>query len=142
MSAQLLLTLATVFVSVALLIGGIASLVLARSSAGRRRLSEIVQQPTPSIFSQQPAELLAEASTPFWDRLADSLPTSHGTVKRLRRQLSLSVYHGSATPALFSLSELILPVLLAVPPLFLLQGTNRYLVAAMGAIAGYLLPGF
>jgi tight adherence protein C len=140
MNAQLVLLLVLVFVSVALFIGGVASFTLARSSAGRRRLSQIVQAPAPSVFLQ-PVETLAEVQAPFWDRLANALPTSRGTVTRLRRELALCGFLGPKTPALFSLTELICPVLLGLPPLLLLTGSNRFLMTAMGAIGGYMLPG-
>jgi tight adherence protein C len=140
MNPQLILALVLVFLSVALLIGGVATFVLSRSSVGRRRLSQVIQAPAPSVFLQ-PSETLAEEETPFWDRLANALPTSRVTVKRLRRELALCGYTGSKTPALFSLSELICPVLLGLPPLLLLSGTNRFLMAGIGAVGGYMLPG-
>ena len=100
------LTLVAVFVAVAVVTAAIASLVVTRQSAGQRRLSQLTQPSAPSVFRPQ-TELIAEETAPFWDRLADALPTSRGTVKRLRRELALCGWLSLKAPALFSLSELV-----------------------------------
>ena len=86
MSTQLLITLGAVFLSVALLIGVVAMYVLSRS-AGRRRLSALSQPRavTAGIVVEEGA--LTEVPDPEWNRLLDALPTSRGSVKRLRREM-------------------------------------------------------
>jgi len=135
-------TLACVFTSVALFSGAIVSTVLTRFSSERRRLSRVVREPLMSpVFVSTPTAL-AGVATPFWDRLADAVPTSRGTVKRLKRELALCGFYGERTPAIFSITELVCPLLLAVPPLLLLEGVQRVAVAGLGAVVGYMAPGF
>lgn len=140
MSAETL-TLVSVFVSAAVLAGAIASLIMSRSPASRRRLSDLMQAKTSSVLVA-PAGQLTDTSTPFLGRLGDALPTSRGTTKRLRRDLALAGFHGPNGPGLFSLSELVCPILFAAPPILLMTGTGRWVTAAIGAVVGYMLPGF
>jgi tight adherence protein C len=140
MSTQLVVTLSAVFLSVTLLVVAISSLVISRSATGRRRLSSLAQSHT-SIVLGPAIPQLTEAPDPFWDRITETLPTSRGTVQRLRREMMFAGYHSTKAAALFSLSELLCPLLLAVPPILLLTGLNRWIVAGIGAFMGYMLPG-
>ncbi|MEO6223252.1 MAG: type II secretion system F family protein [Vicinamibacterales bacterium] len=140
MPSQMLLTLASVFVSVAVLIGVGAFVLLSRSSHGRRRLTALSQ---PAVVSGLVVEegALADVPDPEWNSLLNALPTSRGSVKRLRREMALAGYQSARAGAMISLAELVFPILLAVPPIFLLTGMNRWLVAGLGAVFGYMLPG-
>jgi tight adherence protein C len=141
MSPEMLLTLGAVFATVALLVAVGASVLLAPSSHGRRRLSELSQPVTvPGLVVEEGT--LAEVPDPEWNRLLNLLPTSRGSVKRLRREMALAGFETARAGALLSLTELILPVLLVVPPLLMLEGTNRWMGAALGVMIGYMGPGF
>jgi hypothetical protein len=74
--------------------------------------------------------------------MVDLLPTSRGTVRRLRREMALAGFVTARAAALMSLSELVLPIVFALPPILLLTGSNRWIAAAAGAITGYMGPGF
>ena len=139
LAPDLLVTLTAVFASVAMLAGAVTWLVMSRSPAGRR-LSELARPRTGSIIiaDQSP---LTDAPDPEWNRLLNMLPTSRGTVARLRREMALAGSDRAQWAALFSLSEIVLPILLALPPLFLLTGLNRWIAALIGAVMGYMLPG-
>jgi tight adherence protein C len=141
MSPELLLTLGAVFATVALLVAVGASVLLAPSSHGRRRLSQLSQPVTvPGLVVEEGT--LAEVPDPEWNRLLNLLPTSRGSVKRLQREMALAGFETARAGALLSLTELILPVLLVVPPLLMLEGTNRWMGAALGVMIGYMGPGF
>src|ERR1041385_4493243 len=99
-----LLTLAVVFVAVALFTGSVAWLVMSRSAASRRRLSGIVRPQAPRVIVSD-KKALTDTPAPFWDRLADTLPTSFGSVKRLHREMAMAGFHSVEMPALFSMSE-------------------------------------
>ena len=75
------LALVAVFAAVALLAGGIASLVLSRTDTGRRRL----QQAIATTSTSQIPELLPLTSdgslVGFWDDLARMLPRSKKTAR-------------------------------------------------------------
>jgi Flp pilus assembly protein TadB len=138
---QLVLTLWVVFLSTAVLIGLAASYMLSRSSHGRRRLSELSQ---PAVVSGLVVDeaTLADVPDPEWNSLLNALPTSRGSVKRLRREMAIAGYQSAKAAAMVSLAEIILPLALASLPIFLMTGFNRWLVAGFAAVLGYMLPGF
>ena len=74
------------------------------------------------------------------ERLVNLLPTSFGTAKRLRRELALAGFYTARAAALFSIAELVCPILLATPPILLLTGMNRWLAAGLGVFLGYMGP--
>jgi tight adherence protein C len=80
--------------------------------------------------------------TDRWTKIANALPTSRGTTERLKRELLLAGFYSTAAPALFSISELVLPVVLGAIPIFWLDGPNKILTAFLGAFMGYMAPGF
>ena len=134
------LTLAAVFLAAALLTGTLVMAVMSRSAAvGRRRLEEM-SQPRMTVLTQTAA--LTPTSVGGWDTIVNALPTSRGTGKRLRRDMELAGWNSARTMALFSIAELILPVLFFLPPFLLLDGFNRWLGAGLGAVSGYMAPGF
>lgn len=140
MSPEILATLAAVFVSAGLLTGSLTWFVLNRSAPGRRRLETLTQPRVPSVLAVDPAQL-TEAKDPVWDKLVDMLPTSRGTVKRLRRELSLAGWDSPKAAGLFSLAEVVLPILLGSLPLLALGDSRRWVAALLGALGGYMLPG-
>ncbi|MCC7008020.1 MAG: type II secretion system F family protein [Acidobacteria bacterium] len=140
MPPLLLATLAAVFLSVALVTGSVTWIVLTRAAPGRRRLETLTQPRVSSLLVLDAGQLTA-APDPLWDKVAAMLPTSRGTVKRLRRELSLAGYDSAKAAGLFSLAELTLPLVLGSIPLLALGDSRRWMAAALGAIAGYMLPG-
>jgi tight adherence protein C len=138
-SPDLILTLASVFLAVALLSGAVAWYSMSRSIA-ERRLSALAKPKAQSILVSDTSPLI-DVPDPEWNRLLEMLPTSRGSVKRLRSEMAVAGFERARTAALFSLSELILPVVLAVPPLLLLTGMSRWTMAFIGAVAGYMGPG-
>ena len=141
MPTQMLVMLGTVFLASAVLIGIAAQYFLARPSHGRRRLTALSQ---PAVVSGLMVDegALADVPDPEWNSLLNALPTSRGSVKRLRRELAIAGFERARTGALISMAELVLPILLALPPIFLMTGMNRWLAALAGAMGGYMLPGF
>lgn len=137
----MILTLVAVFAAVAVAIGLGASVLLSRSSHGRRRLSELSQ---PALVTGLVVEegALSDVPDTEWSKLLNALPTSRGSVKRLRREMAIAGYDSAKAAALLSLSEIVFPILLALPPMLLLTGVNRWLAAGIGAFMGYMLPGF
>ena len=140
---QMMATLGAVFFSVALLAGTAASWVLSRSSSqGRRRLSALSQPSRSAGLVVVEEAALADVPDPEWNRLLNTLPTSRGTVKRLRREMALAGFSTARSAAMMSLAELVLPVLFVLPPILLLTGTNRWIAAGLGLGMGYMGPGF
>jgi tight adherence protein C len=136
----MLITLGAVFLSVAVLIGVISTFVLSRS-AGRRRL-EALSQPraaTAGILVEEGG--LTEVPDPEWNRLLNALPTSRGSVKRLRREMAMAGFNSARAGALLSMTELVLPVLLGAAAFFWFSGGQRWIGTIFAVAAGYLGPG-
>lgn len=139
MSAELIVTLGTVFLAVALLGGAAASLVLARSEA-TRRLSELTA-PAPTGVIVAPSEQLTGETDLLAERILDILPTSRGTTKRLRRDMALAGLYTARAAAIFSVTEVVCPLVLAGLAIALGSGANRWFFAFVGALVGYMIPG-
>ena len=137
MSTELLITLGAVFLSVALLVGLTGTFLFSQSS-GRRRLSEL-SRPRASASGRVAEAALTD--DPEWNRLLNALPTSRGSVKRLRREMALAGFDSAKAGALVSLSELVFPILLGLAPILMLSGTQRWIGAFLGAAIGYFGPG-
>lgn len=141
MTTPLTLTLVTVFVAAAFIAGALVWLVMTRpASASRRRLHDLVQE-TPSFVVMQPDVVLIDAPEPVWDRMVETLPTSRGSAKRLRRDVLFAGFHSPQAPAMFSIAEIVLPLVLAALPLLMLTGFNRWFGVVVGVGLGYLAPG-
>ena len=141
MPIQLVIALVSVFLSIALLSGLVASLVLMRASPEHKRLIHPAQRSVSKVPVVVKRARLASTPDPLWDRLSRLLPTSRGSVERLRRDLALAGFHKPGASVVLSAGELLFPVLMAVPPIFLLTGFNRWLAALLGAVIGYMAPG-
>ena len=139
MSTELLITLGAVFLSVALLVGLTGTFLFSQSS-GRRRLSEL-SRPRASASGLVVEAALTDEPDPEWTRLLNALPTSRGSVKRLRREMALAGFDSAKAGALVSLSELVFPILLGLAPILMLSGTQRWIGAFLGAAIGYFGPG-
>jgi tight adherence protein C len=148
MPTDLITTLGAVFLAVALLAGIVASLVLSRGSQGaRRRLEELSNPTRPVAMSSglviQPEEqALTDVPDPEWNSLLELLPTSRGSTKRLKRELAMAGFDGAQAAAIFSLTELVLPVIFGGYAIVNFEGMNRIFMALFGALVGYLAPGF
>ncbi|MEO8483181.1 MAG: type II secretion system F family protein [Acidobacteriota bacterium] len=133
------LTLIAVFLAVTFTATAVAWLITSRSEPGRQRLKALLDREATGGLVRK-AALLAEEERHGADRLVSKLPTSFGSVKRLRRELALAGFYSATIAAWFSISELVGPVLFAIPPLVLLTGTYRWGGAAAGLVLGYLAP--
>ena len=135
-----MLTLGAVFLSVATLIGVAATLLLSKST-GRRRLTELSQPRLSTTGILVEEGTLTEEKDPGWNQLLNALPTSRGSAKRLRREMTLAGFDSARAGALLSLTELTLPVLLGLAPFLMLTGPQRWVAAVFGVMIGYMGPG-
>lgn len=136
----MMVTLGAVFLSVALLMGVVGMYLLSRSH-GRRRLTALSQVRTETTGLVVDEGGLTEVPDPEWNRLLNALPTSRGSVKRLRRELALAGFDSAKAGVLLSLTELLMPVLLGSAAFLMLTGAQRYIAAVFGLAVGYLGPG-
>jgi tight adherence protein C len=141
MPTDVLITLAAVFVVVAVVTGMATSLALARTSPERRRLNELLDGPGGGGLSIIQPTSLEDTPTKAAQRAARLIPKSPKDMGRLRRRLAMAGYRGQFTPVVFSLLEIVLPIVgfLAV---VLFRGLTRGLLpAVLAALGGYLIPG-
>jgi tight adherence protein C len=140
MSPELLMTLGAVFLSVALLFGAIASLYFARSMAERRL--DTLTDPNVSVVIDVDMPTLTGTKEPIAEKIVNLLPTSRGSVARLRREMELAGYYSVSTAAAFSALELVLPLVLGALAYLFVPGVNVWLRTALGLMGGYMAPGF
>jgi tight adherence protein C len=136
MPISLVITLAAVFATVALVSGSVTSLALTRNAPERKRLRNLT---VPRTSTAQVEKLqLAEMLSPALKRFSSVLPTS--STDRLRRRLAAAGYNEYAAAVWYSTARLILPVLLGVVPLLILGVRSGWVAGlALGAL-GTLIP--
>lgn len=141
------LALAGVFASVALLVGTIASMILARTGTERRRLREVIEAPkaTSSSVVMMPdvLPLTYEGPGGGWDSIEAMLPRSKKEMSRLRLRMTRAGIRFAGAPVVFSIAEYVLPVVLGGGIFFsgLLAPPTVFLAAGALALLGFFLPG-
>ncbi|MEQ1868448.1 MAG: type II secretion system F family protein [Vicinamibacterales bacterium] len=141
MLTPLTLAVSGVFVSVLLMTAAIAVLLSGRDQVTGRRLSELTRiSKTPQILS----EILSVQhvqSTGILASLATFVKKSPKETSRLNARMHRAGYKSSSAGIVLSLSEMVLPVLLALPPMLLLGGGQRWAVGGLCAAIGFFGPG-
>lgn len=137
--------LIAVFTAVALLTGGIASLVLSRTATGRRRLREVVEIPAarPAVLPEF-LSLTSDAPEGIWDDLSKlMLLRSKKDINRLRLRMLRGGIRYPGAPVLYATAEMVLPVALAgaVYALGMPAPPMLWVVIGGAAALGFFLPG-
>jgi tight adherence protein C len=138
MSLDLALPLAAVFISVALGVGSLASLALARTSHARRRL-----QPNVGAISSRPSpfdQLFGFFKPARKQTQLSKTPGGHLTKEsRQQRRMELAGWTDPEAAGYFALAEMVVPVICGLLPLAVM-GTEGWLLAIIAAVLGYLVP--
>jgi tight adherence protein C len=137
MTPVLWLSLAGIFVSIALLTGVGASTVLANSAPERRRLRPLTPEGAPLTEQVR----LTEHLNPRLERIARAIPKSPKEMGRLRRRLASAGIESFGAAVFYAISELTLPVLFAAVPLKFMVPPMAWVFAGLGAMVGYTIPG-
>ena len=138
-----LIVIGGVVVAVALCAGLGALLLLERFSPERRRLEQLASRGhgrSPSA-GEGTAPLAREERTTLEKRLEAFVPKSPKDMGRLQRQLAMAGYYGYLPAAIFAISEILLPLLLAGAVVVWLGLRGGFLFALIAAAVGYVLPG-
>ena len=143
MTADLALPLAAVFISVALAVGSLASMALARTSPARRRLEPTVGT-TPSSTGTKRGlfEQVSALLRPAKDKSRTLAKTPQGAstkVSRLQRRMALAGWTEPEAAGYYTLAETVVPIICGLLPLALM-GTEGWLLAIIAAVLGYLVP--
>lgn len=139
MSPELWLSLGGLFVSIALITGLGVQLVMAGRSATQRRLRDLSPAGASGLIVEQVR--LTEQLDPRLERIARTIPKSPKEMSRLRRRLATAgIYHFRAA-VIYSVAELTLPLLFVIAPLRYMNPPMAWVIAAIAAMLGYMLPG-
>jgi tight adherence protein C len=137
MTPVLWLSLAGIFVSIALLTGVGASSVLVNSAPERRRLRQLAPEGTPLAEQVR----LTEQLNPRLQRIARAIPKSPKEMSRLRRRLASAGVESFGAAVFYAISELVLPVLFGAVPLKFMMPPMAWVFAGLAAMVGYTIPG-
>jgi tight adherence protein C len=136
----MLATLAALFVSVSVLTGSIALYVASSASTERRRLRSAMRPPPTTALPEILTVSSAEPDS-AWQRVGKMLPRSPKEMTRLRQRLSRAGFRHPGAAVVYSLLELVAPLVIGALPLFFLHGTTAWLAAGGAAIVTFFLPG-
>ena len=135
MSMDFAVPVIAVFISVALGAGSLASLTLARTAPGRRRLQ-------PASDASRPTGLMAQVVALVRGRRnATKQLAKAGSTKqaRFQRRMESAGWTDPEAASYFALAELAVPVILALIPIALL-GIRGWVAALVAGGVGYLIP--
>jgi len=136
MTLDLMLPLFAVFVSVALGTGALASMALARSAPGRRRLTPAADAARATgLLDQLLALVRMRRSTAH--QLARAPKSSK--VSRLQRRMESAGWTDPEAAHLFALAEITVPAICALTP-FALAGADGWIAAIVAGGVGYVIP--
>jgi tight adherence protein C len=141
----LILPLVVLFLALAVVTATVVSIVLARYSPERQRLKqlEFMGVGAGAIGGVGAVGLTAGEKSAFTKTMASFVPKSPKEMNKLERRLARAGYTQPHAATVYSLSEMLLPVVLVFPAYLLGGGGVRGLFLALFAAAvGYALPGF
>jgi tight adherence protein C len=135
MPFELLLPVLAVFISVALGAGSLASLALARTAPGRRRLQPAADATRPTGLMDQVIALV-RGRRGAAKQLSKTGSNKHA---RLQRRMESAGWTDPEAANYYALAEVAVPGILALAPLALL-GTQGWLAALVTGGIGYVIP--
>jgi tight adherence protein C len=135
MTPELSLPLLAVFISVALGVGSLASMALARTAPARRRLQPAADAARPTgLWNQLTALVRARRSA---GQLAKA--TGSSKASRLQRRMAAAGWSDPDAANYFALAEFAVPGMAALLPLALF-GPQAWLTALVSGGVGYVIP--
>jgi tight adherence protein C len=141
MPTIMMLTVVSVFGSVALSVAAIAWSTLERATPERRRLARAGVLGTPSgVLLENPT--LSSEPTKLIKQLTSIVPRSPKDVTRLRRKFMRAGYQTLTPVAVYTMCQLVLPVVLGLSALVFVPVKPAWPIVALSTAVGWLLPGF
>jgi tight adherence protein C len=139
MPVELVIAIGAVFVATTFIVWSTAAFVLSYSAPGRQRVRKIGAAVDEALLKSTPS--LTRGLAPTLQRFAAFIPRSPKEMSRVEHRLAKAGYHGLGPVVIFLLLEFATPLALAVFAFLFLHGVSAIMVAASGAMAGYVLPG-
>jgi tight adherence protein C len=127
--------------SIALIVGFATSAVLSRTAPERRRLRQMTYATPGGQTLDIDRQGLVERLDPRLEKVAKALPKSPKELSRLRRRLALAGINSFGPAVVYSVAELLLPILFGVAAFAFLTGPMRYIGTVLAALVGWMIPG-
>ena len=140
MSLPLIVGLVGTFLAVGLATGVVVYMTLVWRAPARKRLMlpGMTGALVPAVAGAAP---LVDQPSMMVRRVASVVPKSPKDLGKLRRRLVRAGYQSPSAALLFSLSELVLPVIIGAIPIILLGWRQGAPFSVVGALVGYVVPG-
>ncbi len=139
MSLNLMLTLVAVFISVGLLTGTVASAAMT-SRLTRKRLIDVTRGMA-TVTLPDILPLSSQEPIGTWSDIARLIPRTPKEMGKLRLRLMRAGFRQPGAPVVYSLVEMIGPVIVGGLPLFFVRTPEAILGAFTGAILTFFAPG-
>lgn len=136
MSPQIAIILVAVFISIALAVGVLATLVFRWSTPESRELRKLTQRGNDSVLANVE---LAEVAAPWVRHFQQAVPKSPKEMTKLRRRLTAAGYRGLTATVVYGACEMIVPVVFGLTALMVF-GFSKWYIALLGAAVGYVTP--
>jgi tight adherence protein C len=140
MTPQILVTVVTVFVAVALMAGGAMSWWFAWSAPEQRRLRALSQQQPSGLVTRHSG--LVESFDPVLVKLRKLVPKSPKEMSQLQRRLTQAGHPHNSAVVYYCVAELALPIVLGFAVLAALGFRAGLIPAGFLAVLGYMAPSF
>ena len=141
MNPNLILPIVLLFTSIAVLVGLGASALLSRTAPERRRLREMAYPVGggESLMADRPG--LIERRDPRLEQVVKLLPKSPKEMTRLRRRLAAAGITSFSAAVLFSVAEIVLPIVFGLAVFTFMTGEMRYIGTIFAVVVGWMIPG-
>ncbi|HEX5216244.1 MAG TPA: type II secretion system F family protein [Vicinamibacterales bacterium] len=139
MTLELFITIVAVFGTVALGAGLLMQFALTQSAPERRRLQRAGQVTATGVLIEGPS--LDPEPSPFVKKAVTLVPRSPKDMSSLRRQLVRAGYYTMTPVAVYTIAQLVCPIVLGLVPFTFLPANQAWILAGIFAVLGYLLPG-
>jgi len=136
---ELLITIVAVFGTVGLGAGLLMQYALTQAAPERRRLQRAGQVTATGVLIEGPS--LDPEPSPFVKKAVTLVPRSPKDMSSLRRQLVRAGYYTMTPVAVYTIAQLVSPIVLGLLPFTFLPLNQAWILAGIFAILGYLLPG-
>lgn len=138
MAPEVLIAVVGVFVAMCLLVGTTASWALARTTPEKRRIRAIAQPAAAERVVQD--QSLVATPDPALARLSKILPKSPKEMSELQRTLTRAGYHSSRALLVYSVAEIVLPIVLFFGTIMLVGFAAGLVPGLVLALGGYFAP--
>ena len=137
MNVELAVALVTLFASIAVLAGTIASAALRRHAPERRRLRDLAHAPEEEPRPLRNTQLLTDAPNALAERICRILPRSATRMDQMRARLLAAGYRSQGAPVALAASQIVGSI--TVGAVVLAIGGNISL-GLLAMVAGFMLP--